>query len=243
MKNLNDTTSTEKFKKVPIFDNIGFAGSYNLAADSMRLSTISLNARTKIAGTVLNISGNLNPYALDSRGRVTSHYMWENATGLAKLGRITNLSTGFGFNFSSDQLEKKRKEKSKSGNKENVEKNTENENPRYQKFNMPWRVNFNYSISYVNSDGKPRIDQTLMFSGNIDITDKWKMNLNSGFDFKTLSITHTQISITRNLHCWSMSFNFVPISTYPSYSFTLSANASMLKDLKLTKQNAGSNYY
>jgi lipopolysaccharide assembly outer membrane protein LptD (OstA) len=246
LKNLNDSTTKEKFRKVAIFDNIGFSGSYNMAADSMRLSPISLNARTKIAGTSLNISGSLNPYALDSRGRGTSQYMWnnENATGLAKLGRITNLSTGFGFNFSSDQIEKKRKEKEKAksgdkGNRENVEKTPTPENSRYQKFSMPWRLNFNYSIAYLNYDGKAKVNQTLSFSGNIDITEKWKATLSSGFDFEALKLTHTQIGITRDLHCWSMSFNFVPISRYPSYSFTLSANASMLKDLKILKSNQG----
>jgi len=244
MRNLNDSTAKEKFKKVAIFDNIGFAGSYNLAADSMRLSTIGLNASTKIAGTVLNITGSLDPYMLDNKGKRTSQYMWNNANGLAKLGRITNLSTGFGFNFSSDKIGKKRKEKEKATSaenekKSNIEKVEKPENARYAKFSMPWRVNFNYRIGYINYDGKPKIDQSLSFSGNIDITEKWKANLTSGFDFKSLQITHTQISITRNLHCWSMSFNFVPISRTPNYSFTLSANASMLKDLKINKTNLG----
>jgi hypothetical protein len=244
MKNLNDSTSKEKFKKVPIFDNLSFAGSYNLAADSMNLSVIGLNLRTKIAGTVLNITGSLDPYSLDSRGRRTRHYMWETSTGLAKLGRITNLSTGFGFNISSEQFEKKRKEKEKkSENKENVEQPASSENLRYNKFTMPWRVNFNYSIGYTNTTGTPKINQTLGFSGNIDITEKWKATFNSGFDFDAMKMAHTSMTVTRNLHCWSMSFNFAPISKVPYYTFTIKANSSLLDFIPPIERRSNRNIY
>ncbi|MBN1925920.1 MAG: LPS-assembly protein LptD [Prolixibacteraceae bacterium] len=246
MKVLNDkdTTSTEKFKKIPIFDNIGFSGSYNLAADSMNLSTISLNARTKIAGTVLNINGTLDPYALDNRGNRTKEYMWNQATGLARLGRITNLGTGFGFNFSSDKMKKNREEKEKKAGKQGSEKkegmlseNPSDEELQYQKFDMPWRFSFNYNISYTNYRGDPKINQTLSFNGGIDFTDKWKATFSSGFDLEAFKFTHTQVTVTRNLHCWSMSFDFSPFGLRPYYSFRISANASMLQDLMLEKKS------
>ncbi|HQN94383.1 MAG TPA: hypothetical protein PLQ09_09700, partial [Prolixibacteraceae bacterium] len=57
-------------------------------------------------------------------------------------------------------------------------------------------------------------------------------------------LSHTNFSVTRDLHCWSMSFNFAPISQNPYYMFTLSANSAMLKDLKIDKRNTSmySNY-
>jgi len=241
--NLKDTTATEKFKKIPIFDNLSFTGSYNLAADSMNLSTIALNARTKIAGTVLNINGTLDPYALDSRGNRTKEYMWNKATGLAKLGRLTSLSTGFGLNFSSDKLEKNKKTKKQGVQEEEDE--TEKvlpENSSYQAFAMPWRVSFNYNISYTNPRGEPRINQTLSFNGGIDFTDKWKATFSSGFDIMALKLTHTQVSVTRNLHCWTMSFSFSPFGMRPYWSFSISANASMLKDLRLPKESRDFDY-
>ena len=238
VRNLNDTISKEKFKKVAIFDNLGLSGNYNLAADSMNLSTISLIARTKIAGTVISISGTLNPYALDSRGKITKKYMWNTASGISKLGRITNLSTGFGFNINSDQFQKKQKENAEGGDSEGIDKKQPSTpNSSYQKFSMPWRLSFNYSIYYTNTTGKPAINQSLGFNGGIDFSDKWKANFTSSFDFKTLKIGYTNVSVVRNLHCWTMSFNFSPVSQNPYYSFTLSANASMLKDLKIDKTN------
>jgi lipopolysaccharide assembly outer membrane protein LptD (OstA) len=241
MKVVNtDTTSTEKFKKIPIFDNLSFSGSYNLAADSMRLSTISLNARTKIAGQVINISGTLDPYALNEKGTKTKEYMWSEATGLAKLGRITNLSTGFNFSFSSDKLSKQIEKKTKKGEKEDDEKKKSEpiENNNYSLAKIPWNISMSYSLSYRNTNNVPKITQSLGFNGNIDFTDKWKATFTSGFDFETMKLTYTNMSVTRNLHCWTMSFNFTPIGTTKNYSFTLSANASMLKDIKINKSSA-----
>jgi hypothetical protein len=240
--NRNDSTSTKKFKKIPIFDNIGFSGNYNLAADSMRLSPISLNLRTKIAGTVLNIGGTLNPYALDSKGKITKEYQWTNATGLAKLGRITSLGTSLGYNFSSDKMGKKGKGKEKEkGDKSEQENKTSKatENGIYNQLKIRWGTNLNYSINYSNNSAKPALVQRLGlgFNGSIDFTEKWTSSFTSGFDFETMKITNTQMTITRNLHCWTMSLAFSPFGSRQYYTFTLNANASMLKDLKINKTN------
>jgi hypothetical protein len=234
MVDLKDTSATEKFKKIPIFDNLGFSGSYNLAADSMNLSPISINARTKIAGYSINISGTLNPYALNEKGRVYNEYQWNHATGIGKLGRLTNLSTGFNLNYSSDKLKKKLDELKKEKKGEEGKKEEEVAG-KYAVFDMPWNINFNYSFNYQNSNNQPRVIQTVGFSGGIDFSDKWKSTFTSGFDMDALKLTHTSVSITRDLHCWSMSFNFSPIGTSKFYTFTLSANAAMLKDVKIDK--------
>lgn len=231
--NTKDTTSNEKFRKVAIFDNLGVRSSYNLQADSMKLSNFSLQARTKIAGTSINITGTLDPYMLDEKGKRINKYMWNNASGLARLGRLTNVSTGFSLSYSSDKLKKTLEAKRKAEGKELSAKGTEPAN--YTPFDMPWRISMNYSFNYTNNSGTPRVNQSVSLNGGIDFTSKWKSTFSSGFDLVAMKMTHTNVSIIRNLHCWTMAFNFSPISTRPFYTFTLSANASMLKDLKVNK--------
>ena len=118
---------------------------------------------------------------------------------------------------------------------------TEKEQPKgsssYSLAKMPWRVSVNYSLSYQNPNNKPKINQSLGLNGNIDFTDKWKATFRSDFDFEKMKISYTSMSVTRNLHFWTMSFNFTPIGAMKNYSFTLSANASMLKDLKIEKNS------
>jgi hypothetical protein len=238
-----DTTSTNKFKKVAIFDNLGINSSYNLIAEQFNLSPFSLNARTKIAGTAINVSGSLDPYALNERGQRINEYMWNNATGIARLGRITNISTGYSVSYSSDKfMNMLEARKAKAENEdiddalgEPVKDKGLASVPEFEPFNMPWRFSLNYTFSYSNHDGKPRIMQSVNLNGSLDLTPKWKTTFSTGYDFLANKITHTKMSVTRDLHCWTMSFDFSPVSSRPYYTFTIRANASMLKDLKVNK--------
>jgi len=49
--------------------------------------------------------------------------------------------------------------------------------------------------------------------------------------------------VNRDLHCWSMAFNFVPFGYMKSYSFTINAKSSMLKDLKIQKRQSHYDYF
>jgi len=244
-----DTTTTEKFKKVAIFDDLAFRSSYNLAAESFHLSPFSLNARTKIAGTSINVSGMLDPYALDEKGKRIDEYMWNHATGIAKLGRLTSISSGYSVSYGSDKfnkmIEERRKRNSGETGKEN-EGETEgekkldptNENIKYEPFGMPWRISLNYTFSYSNNDGRPRWNQSVSMNGSLDLSPKWKTNFSSGFDIVSMQLTHTKIGIVRDLHCWTMSFDFSPIGSRPYYSFSIRANAAMLNVLKAERSNS-----
>lgn len=80
--------------------------------------------------------------------------------------------------------------------------------------------------------------QTVDFSGNVNLTKNWKVGFNSGLDIQKMKVSFTQINIFRDLHCFQMSLNLVPFGYRQSYSFTIRATASMLQDLKLTKQQS-----
>ena len=232
----NDTTSA-KFTKVSILDNLGFSGSYNMVADSMNLSNISVRGRTTIKGVSVNFGGTLNPYMTDSLGNEINQYVWNNKKGIEKLGRLTNANLSFGLSFKS---------------KENKDKNETEEDPEessgasiiedalYADFKMPWNFNVNYSFSYSKSNPftDARINQSVNFRGRLSLTDKWDMSLNTNFDVQKAAFSFTTVSVSRTLHCWSMSFNFVPFGDRRSYSFSLNASSSMLKDLKINKQRS-----
>ena len=64
------------------------------------------------------------------------------------------------------------------------------------------------------------------------------MSLTTNFDIQARKFSFTTFNVNRSLHCWSMSFNFVPFGQRKSYSFTLNASSSILKDLKVNKQRS-----
>ena len=62
------------------------------------------------------------------------------------------------------------------------------------------------------------------------------MNLSSGYDFQLKDLSYTRINIFRDLHCWEMAFNWIPIGTRKRYEFTLRAKSSLLQDLKISRK-------
>jgi len=247
----NDTTG--KSKKVKIIDNFTMNTSYNIFADSMRWSPVSMMIRTTILNKI-NISANssFSLYGLDSQGRPIGTFAFAQNK---KLMRLTNFSTGIDFSLS-DLLK---------GNKGNANTNTSqqagnqgfsetrglpasgetsklkldgeiNDDDGYPVFDVPWSLNLSYSVNYFKSAFASEISQSLSFSGNVSLTKKMSATYTSGYDFKGKQITMTQIGITRDLHCWDMSLNWIPNGSMQMRNFTLKVKASVLSDLKYERR-------
>lgn len=242
----NDTTGKgDKYERVKIIDNLGLSASYNLVADSLNLSNIQIRGRTTVKGISINFGGTLNPYMTDMTGRgLINEYVWNHKSGLAKLGRLTNANLSFGMSF---------KSKDKKNQGDGVGDGPDGDavraeelpvttmmGPVYYDFTMPWEFRFDYSFSYNRSNPfrSATINQSLNFNGRMSLTDKWNMALTTNFDVQAKKFSFTTVNVTRNLHCWNMSFNFVPFGQRRSYSFSLNASSSMLKDLKINKQRS-----
>ena len=233
----NDTTTNEeKYEKIKIIDNLGLSGSYNLIADSLNLSTIRINGRTTIKGVNLNFGGTVNPYDTDMDGNMINKYMWNRASGLKKLGRLTNANLSFGMSFKS-----KKEKESAEGEKSNVQSIVHPDGyVEYYDFDIPWDFRFDYSFSYTKRSNydEAKINQSLNFSGRLNLTREWNLSLTTNFDVQAGEFSFTTFNVNRKLHCWNMSFNFVPFGQRKSYSFTLNASSAMLKDLKVDKQRS-----
>ena len=110
-------------------------------------------------------------------------------------------------------------------------------------FNIPWNLSlsYNFGLSRVGLQD-PTLIQTLSATGDLSLTPKWKISLQTGFDFAALSPSITTVSLYRDLHCWDMSFNWTPFAgsqfRASNYSFTLKAKSSILQDLKLTRRRS-----
>jgi hypothetical protein len=98
-----------------------------------------------------------------------------------------------------------------------------------------YSINFGYNKTKFNKDKLEypyKFSQTLGFSGNISPTKAWQVSFNASYDFDTRRIVNMFCSITRQMHCWSMSASVVPIGPYQNYSFSIAVNSSLLKDIK-----------
>lgn len=118
----------------------------------------------------------------------------------------------------------------------------------YLRFKMPWSFTVSYGIT-MSEDRTAKINiktmrypykftQNMNFSGNLKLTDKWNISFSSGYDFEAKKISMSTVNISRDLHCFQMTAGMV-FGPFTSYNFTISANASMLKDaLKYDKRSS-----
>lgn len=117
----------------------------------------------------------------------------------------------------------------------------------YLKNPIQWNLSFNYSVRYgydmQNFDFERmeypgKLTHSLGISGSLQPTKNWNLTFNTDYNFDFKKFTSINCSLTRNLHCWSMSANFIPIGPYKSYNFVIRANSSMLQDLKYEQRNS-----
>lgn len=127
---------------------------------------------------------------------------------------------------------------------EENKKNKQVDPEGYVPFTFPWNVGFSYSMRYGKSDfNKAKmhynmaITHSLGLSASITPTPKWHLSASGNFDFETKKLAYMTCSLTRDLHCWTMSASFVPVGPYKSYFVTIGINASMLQDVKYEQRS------
>lgn len=226
-------------KNITLIDGFDITSAYNIAADSFNWSPFALSFRTNILDKI-NVSANavFDPYGTDyTTGRRTRETLWQQGNGIAK---FRNANLALSANFRSKD----------KGNKDAPAVKTDEYNSlmqnggynSYVDFKIPWSINVAYAVSLNNSytsfshRDTLTANQSLLFSGDFNLTPRWKVTFSSGYDFDTHSLTITSIDIYRDLHCWEMRLGTIPFGPRKSYNFTLSVKASILQDLKLTRR-------
>jgi hypothetical protein len=255
-----DPDSDEEDEKITILNNLNFSSSYNIAADSLRWSPVSFSASTRLFKDKLsvNLSGSMDPYKVveNSSGTIVRINEFN-----PNIFRLTNASLTANYSISSADFDKEKKDKSKNtgngnqnggdiigadinptdrnGKRSGINSNKEDKNKKTKLYNadIPWSINLGYSASYVNNgidEGNVGI-HSIIFSGNVELSPKWKMGYSSGYDVKGGGFTFSRFNFTRDLDSWQFNFNWVPFGTNSSYTFFIGVKSSMLSDLKWDK--------
>ena len=97
----------------------------------------------------------------------------------------------------------------------------------------PWDMRLTYVASYNNNNRQSEItNHSLMFSGNIQLTPKWDVGFNSGYDFKNKGFTDTRFSFNRDLDSFRINFDWTPFGRFERWYFFIGIKSSLLSDLK-----------
>ena len=259
-----DSTATGP-KKVVLLNNLNLTTSHNFAADSLRWSPLRMSSGfSLLQGKMsINFGSTFDPYALNENNVRINKYNIVDGGGLL---RLTSANINMNYTFSSSQLERNNEDGEKDLEQRNQLEATssggrdddlfgraedftdrrmndiENTNPAptYPSYRtkIPWDLKIAYSLTYNNSRRQRDFtNNSLMFSGNIELTPKWKVGVSSGYDFKGQGFTYTQLRFNRDLNSWRLNFSWVPFSDRASWNFFIGIKSGLLSDIKYEKQS------
>lgn len=247
----NPFDTTAEVKKITLIENLTLSMSYDLAKDSLRWSPLNVSGRTTLfRNLVLSYSGSFSPYVIDSLGRLHDELLWErdrklfrkqSSTWSAQLSFSLNNSTFSGGGGSSSPTP------SQGQAATTILQTPYNYNPvlmtgGFYDFSVPWNLSINYTFNYVNTfvaremKLEHQTTQSLSLSGNVSLTDKWRVAFTTGYDFVNKGMSYTTVDIARDLHCWEMKFSWVPFGYYKSWFFQINIKADALRDVKYEKR-------
>ena len=258
-KVLDKENDDEELKKVVLLNNLNFSTSYNLAADSLKLSPVRMTGGTQLFKNKMNINfgATLDPYALNENNVRINEFQISNGGGLF---RLTSANLTFNYAFSSSSLDKDSNNndssvdeslrnggrdddlfgKAMDTSSEDFSKNDDTVDEKQSKlynYKIPWTLRLAYAVNYNNSVGQNDISShSLMFSSDIELSPKWSAGVSSGYDFKNQGITYTQLRFERDLLSWRMNFSWIPFSANKSWNFFIGIKSGMLSDIKYDKR-------
>jgi LPS-assembly protein len=250
VRSKDDTTTNDGLKIVKLIDGFGISGGYNFLADSFKLSTFNLYARSFLFEKI-SITANalLDPYKRDdSTGRPINQYAWEG--GGRSLGSIVTGSINV-----STTLQSKKSDADKKSNDEIIKENGDNmsqdqmmqqldyvrRNPaEFTDFNIPWSVSIGANLSFAkvlqpNFTYKNEVSSSFNFTGDFNISPKWKVGATGFYDLKNFKMQSLTTFISRDLHCWQMSINITPVGLFRSFNISINPKSGLLRDLRINR--------
>ncbi|MFY8186889.1 MAG: putative LPS assembly protein LptD [Flavobacterium sp.] len=251
-----DSTKTEP-KKMMLLNNFNFSTSYDMTADSLKWTPVRVTGGTAFFDNKMNLNfgTTLDPYANNGNGRINKL----NIDNGGSLFRMT--SANFTINYAVSSRGKDDKPRNEQGQRnggrdddlfggntdmsdrrksqfdEVDERESENAITKFFNAKLPFDLTFAYSLTYGNNNREKKITgNSIMASGNFDLSPRWKGGVSTGYDFVQKGVTFTQFRFERDLLSWRMDFNWAPYGRNASWGFFIGIKSSVLSDIKYDKR-------
>lgn len=233
-----DSTGEKQENIVRLIDRLDFSSSYNFAADSLKLSNLNASISAGILpGMNIRANAEFNFYERNEQGQKIDRFLVANS---GRLLEMTNFSIGTSYSFEWGQ----------GGLQVNDDPyypaNYDPLNQRIfspvdphfndrpiQNFNSPFSFSVNFSYRWrLNPGGDPSTSATINARNiSLNLTPKWNFRTEIGYDFIRKELTPSQFSLSRDLHCWNLSFTMNPFGDDQYYFFSLSVDAGRITSI------------
>ena len=177
--------------------------------------TVSSLASMALFGLNLNVSHTIDPYSMDilnTSATTNFHFGGSHPFGRTQKLEVEDLNTVAASDTS-------RRDKSGSGiaytqrDQTGEIKETKREDLKLKEGRLPW--NLNLGLSY-NKDARGEVRSTMHVGWDIQLSDKWRIDYSTIYDVEARSLNGQNFGITRDLHCWEMSFSRQVLGTGPN---------------------------
>ncbi|MBC8044146.1 MAG: LPS-assembly protein LptD [Rhizobacter sp.] len=240
----------QRNERVYQFLNVNLSSGYNFGATAFNLAPLNLSATSNTLAPYLNLSGSVtfDFYSYDSVGTRINRYLLDDGRGLARL-------TSFDLNFSTSLQGQKQSNPDRLTSPQDSLR-VEEEKIRRKAlglpptdfstlagdgavdFDVPWQLSAGVNIR--STQPNPLVPATVVATANANAsfspTPNWKISANGGYSFTDRQFTFPTIYVSRDLHCWEMSFQWTPVGLYRSYFFSIGLKAPQLRDIKLERR-------
>ena len=248
-KNKKDTGEAA-IKKITLIDGLSINGNYNFMADSFRLSTLNISARSNLFDKI-NISANavFDPYQTNSRGERIDKLIWSK--------RPLSLGTMLGGSISVQSQLKggDKNEKLPVSNQQQTNPVSgmpldeyqqeaaliQNSPGQFANFNIPWSLNFSYSLQFNRvrksdySGFTNLFSQNVNWGGTLNLTPKWQLGMQGYYNITEKELGTISMNISREMHCWQMNISLSPVGKYRFFNISISPKSGLLRDLKINR--------
>lgn len=238
-------------RKVRIFDNLAFRGTYVLTADSLKWTTIGTGGVFRFFKGISNLNWNasFDPYILDEKGRRVNRFVVKEQGKLVRLDRLGFvINTQLPLSKIRDWTTKKEATPPPPGtpapatgqpaaptNPPPVSSPKINDDllSWLETFRMDHTIGFERrNVSGSNRDTVVITRNSLGVSGSIQLNSKWRFDIgNISYDLISKSLVYPDLSISRDLHCWEMSFSWQP--ERGTYNFFINVRPGTLDFLRV----------
>ena len=206
------------FRKAKILDNLNISGNYNFAADSLNWSQIGISGNVRLFKglAIVKLTGGFDPYALNEDGRRINTFE-KDVSG--KILRLDNARLSLNTGMTVKQFRELFSKKDDKGN------STSNSKVKTSLISMFDKLRLRYIFTMTTqkrSDNSLHFQPTvhsLAIQGELPLSPKWSLRVgNIDYNFKTKGVSYPDLSLSRDLHCWTMGVGWQPErSTYNFY--------------------------
>ena len=215
--------------------SVNASTSYNFNAEAIHFAPLTLTAASNV----------LSPSLLFSAGTMYDLYSYDSLTG-ERINRL-NSEVGTGvFRFIKGFLNMSLSIQGSSEASSSSEPLLSPPVPPYipnnaqsmflERFNteyfrtidyrQPWQFQFSLFLQSDKSNPLQPVTTTLInASAKESLSKEWQMVLNTGYDLQNNKVVFPMLQLNRDLHCWQMSFQWIPFGQFRSYAVQIGLKA------------------